>query len=212
MYDTAIAELSPFQITFEAIETGGVINLTGAVTKVSPISDTNLRLHIVITESHVLYNNFAEKNFINRKMIPSSFGTELDFSSSTTHSFNESITLNADWNNANLNIIVFVQSNDTKRIYQTNQSNIQYAEINENDRLTAQVYPNPVANQLTIESSQMYLIELADISGKMILRQDANNKEKIILDISSYDLQPGSYFLKIINKQDRSIVKHIRLK
>ena len=212
MYDTAIAELSPFQITFEAIETGGVINLTGAVTKVSPISDTNLRLHIVITESHVLYNNFAEKNFINRKMIPSSFGTELDFSSSTTHSFNESITLNADWNNANLNIIVFAQSNDTKRIYQTNQSNIQYAEINENDRLTAQVYPNPVANQLTIESSQMYLIELADISGKMILRQDANNKEKIILDISSYDLQPGSYFLKIINKQDRSIVKHIRLK
>ncbi len=211
MYDTAIAELSPFQITLDVLETGSVLNLTGTVTKVSPISDTNLRFHIVITESHVMFNSNTEQNFINRKIIPSSFGTPLDFSSNSTHTFNETLAVDPEWNSANLNIIVFVQSNDTKKIYQTNESNVQYAGINEGDILKVRVYPNPAANQVTIESNQIQLVELLDVSGKLILQQDANNADKLILNLSNHDLQSGTYFLKIINNQGLSIVKYIRL-
>jgi hypothetical protein len=67
-------------------------------------------------------------------------------------------------------------------------------EIDENN--TIKIYPNPAKDFITIENSDIILskIEVLDLSGKVILKQE-DNSNKITIDISN--LEKGTYFIKI---------------
>jgi hypothetical protein len=70
------------------------------------------------------------------------------------------------------------------------------------------VYPNPTSNKLVISSSSSnknYLVELNDISSKVILKQALINSNEV--DISNFE--KGIYFLKIFDGAKQVGVKKI---
>ena len=73
------------------------------------------------------------------------------------------------------------------------------------------VYPNPAAAQFTVasESFRIKSIELYNLSGQLILRKEANNKQ---VKVNIMDHHPGLYFVKIktgngVRTQKINIVK-----
>jgi len=69
------------------------------------------------------------------------------------------------------------------------------------------VYPNPAANQLTIEATSGYRrIELMDMTGRTVLMRTVEG-DQVNLDVSS--LARGTYFLRLIapsNSETRKVV------
>lgn len=71
------------------------------------------------------------------------------------------------------------------------------------------VYPNPFTDVLQLEAPfVMEQIELFDMSGKIILRENANST-KIILETTT--LRPGFYFVRITGSEHRLVFKLSRI-
>ena len=60
------------------------------------------------------------------------------------------------------------------------------------------VYPNPVADQLFVESNKLGNIIIVDLSGRILLQKEMNGYKEVI-DVSDY--LPGMYFLKFISEE-----------
>lgn len=69
------------------------------------------------------------------------------------------------------------------------------AGIAENQAANCVVYPNPFTNQLTIEGKELEVIELRDMTGKLLRQQICTGETEIIQDLNSYS--SGIYFLVI---------------
>ncbi len=75
------------------------------------------------------------------------------------------------------------------------QVNMLVSGINSNQKLAAQVYPNPATNQLFVVSNEVISASVFDVSGKKILNKvEVSNAMPV--DISN--LERGIYFLKIM--------------
>ena len=65
------------------------------------------------------------------------------------------------------------------------------------------VYPNPTSDQLTIElisnSGGLNMIEITDNQGRSLLSDTRELNEPVNLDVGNFS--PGTYFIKILNKQ-----------
>ena len=71
------------------------------------------------------------------------------------------------------------------------------------------VYPNPVIDQLVIQTNrpEKVQITMTDVTGRLILSVLKNPIEgKINIDLSSYQLSPGTYFVQV-NDQTLSLIK-----
>jgi len=114
----------------------GLIDFTANidVEMVEAYSGSNLKLHVVVTESqiHKTWQGMSELNFVERKMIPNHLGTNLDFSGGNTQSFSFDFSLDPSWNAEHCELVVFVQNNSTKEILQGTKINLLDFE-NEND-------------------------------------------------------------------------------
>ncbi len=79
-------------------------------------------------------------------------------------------------------------------------------DVKNEEALVIQVYPNPASDQLNIESSELISqIEISDLSGRIILQQEAGNK-KVTIDISS--LKVGVYNV-VVKNSNHSFVKKV---
>jgi hypothetical protein len=66
------------------------------------------------------------------------------------------------------------------------------------------IYPNPVKDILFVESSEIIKsVDVHDVSGKMILKKNVENKSKV--ELNTCNLQPGIYIVKVIEKSGREI-------
>ncbi|MBN1754856.1 Omp28-related outer membrane protein [bacterium] len=83
-------------------------------------SDTRLR--IAVTESNINYsapNGLTHFDDIMRDLVPSGSGILLDLSAAPdTQYFNRVITLNPGWSAGNLNVVAWVQDDDTREVVQ----------------------------------------------------------------------------------------------
>ncbi|MFA6402864.1 MAG: T9SS type A sorting domain-containing protein [Salinivirgaceae bacterium] len=87
------------------------------------------------------------------------------------------------------------------------QVNLLVSGINSNQKLAAQVYPNPANNQLFVVSNEVISASVFDVSGKEILnRVEVSNA--LPIDISS--LEKGIYFLKIMQNGLEKSYKFIK--
>jgi hypothetical protein len=120
-YNQKIAISSPVSIDLEAthacMET---FNLNIVVEKVDNIASTNLKLHIVVTESEIAENwqGMDHLNFVERLMAPNQYGTTVDFSGGDVQEFEISFNFNDEWVFEHCELVVFVQDASTKQIFQ----------------------------------------------------------------------------------------------
>lgn len=117
--EARMAVPSPVTIAVNGTHSGLDYDVTVTVTKVSTINGSNPRLHLCITESHIVYawQGMSEVNFVNRLMVPDQNGTELDFSESDVLEIPLSFTLQSTWVLPQLELVAFVQTNSNKEIH-----------------------------------------------------------------------------------------------
>jgi PKD repeat protein len=99
--------------------TGLDYNVAVTVTKVADINGNNIKLQLVLTESHLVYawQGMSEVNYVERLMVPDQNGTTLDFSESDVLEIPLSFTLQGGWNVNQMELVAFVQTNSNKEIH-----------------------------------------------------------------------------------------------
>jgi PKD repeat protein len=110
---------SPVTIAVWGSHTGLTYNVTVTVTKVSAINGSNIRLHLCLTESHIVYawQGMSEVNYVDRLMVPDQLGTALNFDESDVLEIPLTFNVQVGWNLNNMDLVAFVQTNSNKEIH-----------------------------------------------------------------------------------------------
>lgn len=110
---------SPVTIDVWGSHTGLTYNVTVTVTKVANINGSNIKLHLCLTESHIVFawQGMSEVNYVNRLMVPDQLGTILDFSESDVLEIPLTFNLQAGWELDEIELVAFVQTNSNKEIH-----------------------------------------------------------------------------------------------
>jgi len=118
---------SPFSIAVEGTHTC-FTNFTANITvnKVGTNTSSNLRVHAVLTESHIEVSWFGmdEINYVCRQMLPNQNGTAVTFSGGNTETVSVNFSLLPEYVPENCELVVFIQDNATKEIFQGTKVNL----------------------------------------------------------------------------------------
>lgn len=206
-----------FNIDLNASVSGGVLTVSGKIKALEPVNETNLTLYIAVTEKEKTVapadaGALGEKTFFNifRKFIPDAGGISLKKSWNLNEEFNipeKTWVIEKVSNNADIEIIAFIQNNSTKEIYQTVSDISTYtgggkgvAETPETEKTFA-LYPNPAINQVTITFDEPLektaSIVICDYSGT-ILRTYTAGSGVSEFRIDHPGLKDGLYLVRIV--------------
>lgn len=120
-YNTRKAVMSSFTIDVVG-ETAGFSDYFTEITieKVASSSASDIRLHLVVTESEIEENwqGMAELHFVERLMAPDQLGTALDFSDNDIQVVNLDFGIEDSWVYEHCELVVFLQDNNTHEILQ----------------------------------------------------------------------------------------------
>lgn len=119
LYTQQYAVPSPLVIDIQGSNVGNLYTITLTITKLAAVTGTNLKAHLVLTESHIPYSwlGQTEVNDTERLMVPDASGTSISFSSGNTVTLTLSFTKDATWVTNHCELIAFVQDVSTKEIY-----------------------------------------------------------------------------------------------
>ncbi len=120
LYNQRIVIPCSFTIDVCGEENGGTYDVTVTLEKVASYTGTNLKAHLVLTESEIAYSwqGMSELNFVCRKMYPDSAGTSVDFSSNSVIEINYTFTPDGSWNTDHCELVAFIQDDDNQEILQ----------------------------------------------------------------------------------------------
>ncbi len=120
-YNQRKAIMSSFTINVVG-ETAGFSDYFTEITleKVAASSASNLKLHVVVTESEIEENwqGMTELHYIERLMAPDQYGTAIDFSANDTQIVNVDFSIDDSWVYEHCELVVFLQDNTTHEILQ----------------------------------------------------------------------------------------------
>jgi hypothetical protein len=118
--NTRMAVPAHFTIAATGTHTGTTYNVTVTITKVEPDTNTNLKLHGVLTESGFQVNWQGQNHleFVERLMAPDQNGTTIDFSSGDTQTVNLTFNALPAWDASEFEFIFFLQNATSKEILQ----------------------------------------------------------------------------------------------
>lgn len=119
-YNQRIAIPSYFTIDISGHNEGLTYYVTLVLTKVASNSETNIKAHLVLTQSDIVYSwqGQTEIDYTCRLMVPDQNGTAVDFSSTETITLNLEFTLDAAWVTEDLELVAFLQNNTSKECLQ----------------------------------------------------------------------------------------------
>lgn len=111
---------SHFTISAQGTQEGPQVHLSVTVTKPETDSNTNVKLHAVLTESNIAFpwQNQTTLENVNRLMLPDQNGTDINLSTGGSTTINLSFTPNPAWQLANCEMIFFLQNMNSKEILQ----------------------------------------------------------------------------------------------
>jgi hypothetical protein len=120
-YNQRKAIQSPFTMDLQFSHTGATeYQVTVDIEKVGTVTTDDLKLHVVVTESHIATTWFCmdECNFVNRIMVPNQNGTALDFSGGNQVTVNLTFNVGSSWAIENCEMVAFIQDLSSKEIHQ----------------------------------------------------------------------------------------------
>jgi PKD repeat protein len=117
---------SPVTLQVWGSHTDLTYDVTVTVTKVADINGSNIKLHLCLTESDIIFawQGMSEVNYVDRLMVPDQLGTELDFTDSDVLEIPLTFNVQLGWSLINLDLVAFVQTNSNKEIHNAYKTNL----------------------------------------------------------------------------------------
>lgn len=200
-YNSRIATASVFGLQMDAnlLSGGNDFEVVLSSEQMWDYSSSDLRLHLVLTESHIPENWFVmdELNFVCREMYPNATGTALSLENNgDTQEDTFTISVSEAYDIAHCELVAFIQDNDTKEVMNATFVDLgQIVGIAEKGELFTRVYPNPAAGSVTIESaSTMKHIRIYNLNGQKVY-EVALDQQKVNLNIDF--LNQGLYMIAL---------------
>ncbi len=115
-----LAVPSHFTISASGAQVGNQFQIAVTVSKPEADTNTNIKLHAVLTESSIPQTWFNQTTVdnVNRIMSPDQNGSVISLDTGGATTVNVSFTPNASWNIANCEAVFFLQNTTTKEILQ----------------------------------------------------------------------------------------------
>ena len=208
MYDE-----TPVSVGIENVvlnQTNNEISGTITIENFGPVNSENLKLQIILTESHIpeIWGGLEELNFVERTMFPDANGTDLDLTTINNYYINFTLDISEILDLEKCNIVVFVQDHFTKYIYNgleygcSQITDIQFAK----EELPLIVFPNPFSDKIHIQTKtdrDFTNIVIRDSNGRRVFskKNHINDSEFIwnATDFNGNRLEVGIYFLEVSN-------------
>jgi PKD repeat protein len=118
-YNTRMAKLADLTLDMEVSNTGLDYTAVITITKVAPITATDLKLHFCVTQSNISFNWQGQTHLehVNRLMVPDQNGTPVSFASGDVQTVTLNWTMNTAWPIEDCEFIPFVQGQASKEVY-----------------------------------------------------------------------------------------------
>ena len=125
--DTRIFMSSSHLLEIYGSSSNDEYEVTVRIQKVAPYEGDNLKVRLVLTESHIPYDwyDMDEVNFVNRLMAPDADGIDIsDINDFEVHDVEFTFDFNFSWDKTKCELVAFVQDDDNKVILQSNKVKI----------------------------------------------------------------------------------------
>ncbi|MEI7980319.1 MAG: T9SS type A sorting domain-containing protein, partial [Bacteroidota bacterium] len=222
IYESEYAIRTAFGITIgDGTRTGNIYNLSVTVNRFgeTPFSNSNLVLHLALTQSHMMVNWQGQTHleYVSRAMSPSATGTAINLQTETQVTVPLTFTFNPSWGGDIANdyeLVAWVQDLATKEVVDAEKVNLQSIMVGINDHnqdaSSMKIYPNPVKNLVTIEmpsGSSESTLQLYNTGGQEIIRKQIGSGQTQI-DLSH--LAKGVYTIRILNNNKTEVRKIVK--
>ena len=203
VFDERLTTPSNFVIDMEITNLKGTdYNVTATIEMLEGNTSDDLVALVALTETDCPSPGYANQNFVARAAYPDQYGTPVDFSTQTTQTVNQTITLDDEWVFENCEVVVLLQNMDTREIYQATSLMMTdiVTGINEDfAKHQVEVYPNPANGIVNIKSTEEILkVAVYNQSGQRVYCGSAGSK---LYHFSTTGLNPGLYLFKIDTQQ-----------
>lgn len=184
---------------FSPTYSGNIISVPLTIT---PYVSGIFKVHVIIVEKtttgNVSTNGETSFKHVMMDMITGGSGLTVSFNAENnyTHTFTSNLTNAHVEEMSDLMVVVMIQENTTKEIFQSAEMDVTYAGIDETSAGNISIYPNPAYENITISNAGNADMMLYDIFGKLIMSEN-NINNNYLLNVS--ELSEGTYILKIAN-------------
>ena len=217
---------------------GQAVQVDVTIDPLENIPSNNLVVHIAVFE-YLTYNNVGsngeiEFHHVMKKMLPNASGTSIASLQSSvqqtvskSYNFNGSYVLPADAQTpvnhstehtveefTDLGVAVWIQDEVTKEIFQSTTGSLVAGINNQNEQLlSAKVYPNPVTDNATLA---FYLKESGDVTikihnslGQEVFESYLNNQSfgRSTTQLNTSELPTGLYTITLFTNNERIVKK-----
>ncbi len=199
-YETRIAIPSLFTMSAEYYNTGSnnyQVVIDAEMISEYPWLDNDIVIQAVLTESEIPENwgVMDEVNFVCRDMIPDQNGTDTDFGGSSTQTLTLDFTIPTSYEMQHLELIVFIQDNDTKEVLQANFAEYITGIENIIDENEIAVYPNPANDIVNVTSGrEITNVKVYNNTGQLVSNKQVNSN---FYQLNTSQFDAGIYLFQI---------------
>jgi len=183
---------------------------------ITPYVTGTFKLHVVVIEKTTTGNvaSNGETSFKHVMMDMLTGGAGLDINLTNGINYTNTFTQNMSGTHveemSDLQVVVMVQENTSKVIYQSAESDVSlYTGIETNNDNSISVYPNPASDEINIANAENADIMLYDVFGKLVASASAIDN---IFQLNTSGLAKGTYVIKITNGENISTHKVVIVK
>lgn len=187
------------------------LEVTVTAKKVYNYQGANLKLHLVLTESHIpesWQGTMDELNYVCREMYPDYYGTTATFSDDSIFTANYPVTVDESYDFNNCELVAFLQNSSTIEVLQTDKVSLATLGIPDKQEVKLSVYPVPASDKLYVKSgAPIQTIEIHDISGRKLMKFTS---EAYLEQINVSSLKAGTYLLFVQTEKGMAVKKFIK--
>ncbi len=194
-YNQKIAIPSYFSIDIEGTTSGyAEFNITVTIDMVDSYTSSDIRLHCVITESEIQesWQGQDHLNFVNRLMVPTHNGIQLDFSGGNVVEQEYNFELDPSWVPEHCELVIFLQDNTNKTVLNASKRELmEFENVNDYDAFISQLSNLPEESCLGMFEPKLKLKN----NGNLDLTELTINYQVNDGDINTYNWTGSLAFL-----------------